>query len=64
MSFIVFNLQTELKKLAKGKRTRVSHQMLAIHALEYVEAVDAHRKVSGDLEFLERLFSLADPRAR
>ena len=59
MSFIVYNLQTELRKLAEGKRTRVSHQMLALHALDYVEAVAAQ---PPDVTFLERLFSLADPR--
>jgi hypothetical protein len=59
MAFIKYNLQTELKKLAEGKRTRVSHQMLAIHALKYVEAVAAQ---PPDVTFLERLFALADRR--
>jgi hypothetical protein len=60
MSYIAYNLQTELKKLAEGKRTRVSHQTLAIHALDYVEAVAAQ---PPDVTFLERLFALKDERA-
>jgi hypothetical protein len=62
MAFLKYNIKTELQKLAKGKRTRVSHRVLAIHALDYVEAVDTQRKISGDVEFLEQLFSLKDPR--
>jgi hypothetical protein len=59
MSFIAYNLQTELKKLAEGKRTKVSHQTLALHALDYVEAVAAQ---PPDVSFLEKLFALKDTR--
>ena len=57
MAFLRFNIQTELKKLARGERTRVSHQELALLALDYVEA-----SKPPDVTFLERLFLLADPR--
>jgi hypothetical protein len=56
-----FNKVTELKKLASGKPTKVSAQTLAHYALEYVPKTKP-KKAREDVEFLERLFSLVDPR--
>jgi len=61
MSATKFNVETELRKLAKGKKTRVSAQTLAICLLPEVAA--AKPKAGDEVQFLDRLFRLEDPRA-
>jgi hypothetical protein len=52
------NVLTELKKLAHGKRTKTPADVIARLALDYVRA----GMVNPDIEELERLYRLPDPR--
>jgi hypothetical protein len=59
MTITRFNIKTELQKMARGKRTKVDARTLA-HCQIVMSAPQPD--VRGEIQFLERLFSLVDPR--
>jgi hypothetical protein len=67
MTFVKFKPLAELKRLARGKKTKVDAQDLAIWALSRIEAPTAGAQQSGrpaddSAAWLERLHRLEDPR--
>jgi hypothetical protein len=64
MAFTRYHLPTELKKSAEGKPTLANVQVLRLRAVDIaVKALEAGEPEAGDeAQFLERLFSLPDPR--
>lgn len=62
MSFRKYNVYEELEKLAKGKRTKTHPQMIAALVLGSLERPEPKPKKREDVDFLERLYRLEDPR--
>jgi hypothetical protein len=58
MAYVKINVLTELRKMAKGRPTRVHPRVVAAAAVEWVKA-----GLAGDeVERLEQLFRLTDSR--
>jgi hypothetical protein len=64
MAYVKIHIPTELRKLAAGKRTKVSAESLLHLTLGHtLDALQAAEPEAGDaVEFLERLFSIPDTR--
>jgi hypothetical protein len=64
MAFQKFNIVTELKKVSRGRKSKVDPgvllRLIADDYLDYLEGAGTHPGDSGD--FLERLYGLEDPR--
>jgi hypothetical protein len=65
MSFVKFNVQEELQKMAKGQRTKCHPQTLAVLLLGTMEPQRKAKRIKrmdDSLDFLERLYRLKDER--
>lgn len=62
MEFVKANIRTELKRAAKGKPTKLPFSVLAECALRYYPRPEKQDSNAADVEFLERLYRLEDPR--
>jgi len=63
--FYTFNCSTELRKVAAGKRSKVPVPVLAEMAADRLDRyakVASPRKAQPDVQWLERLLDLEDPR--
>lgn len=58
MSYVKFNVLTELRVMAAGRKPKVQPWMIALSALTLIEDV----RVEDEIEQLERLYELPDPR--
>ena len=66
MSFAKFHIPTEVRKALKGKKTKVDivslFHAMAPQYLRMLEMVEAQAVEQIDLDELERMFRLEDPR--
>jgi hypothetical protein len=65
MAFKRINIMTELERLARGEKIRISEQSLALAILGQMQAMQGQKPTrvhNDELLFLHRLYSLPDPR--